>query len=151
MSIRTRTFRMTLVGLMSSLVVLTAGIGVARALAPAPSRSATAPELIAVKFHADWCGSCKAMGPSFIDLRNKFDDRPVLFVRFDFTSASDRVQSEYHAAALGLDSVWDEYGNKTGFILLIDADTKRIIDKLGPSDDFTAMKSMFTKAIEAAK
>lgn len=32
----------------------------------------SAPQIIAVKFHADWCGFCKAMSPVFTDLENKF-------------------------------------------------------------------------------
>ena len=109
------------------------------------------PEMIAVKFHADWCGYCRAMGPAFIDLSNKFDYKPVLFVKLDFTNSSTSKQAEYLAAALGLDDAWAEYGGKTGFILLIDADTKTVLDKLMSTDDFKTMKAEFQAALAKAQ
>ncbi len=39
------------------------------------------PKIIAIKFHADWCGYCKAMGPVFEELQAKYDRLPVLTSR----------------------------------------------------------------------
>jgi hypothetical protein len=43
----------------------------------AEAAKAGAPKIIAVKFHADWCGAYPAMGPVFTDLSNKLDGRPL--------------------------------------------------------------------------
>ena len=78
-----------------------------------------APKIIAVKFHADWCGACKAMGSVFTDLRNKLDGQPVLFVELDFTNATTRHQAMLLASALGISPAFKENPG-TGFILLFD-------------------------------
>jgi thiol-disulfide isomerase/thioredoxin len=97
---------------------------------PAGLEAATAePRLIAVKFHGDWCGSCKKMGPVFTDLQNKLDGSPILFVKLDLTNNTTKHQAQLMAAALGLSKTYhDNLG--TGFILLIDGKTKQVAAKL---------------------
>jgi|GEM_PF-1548676 len=105
------------------------------------------PDLIALKFHADWCGKCKAMGPVFEDLTNKFDGKPVLFVRLDQTNKSKATQAEFLLAELGLGSIWNEYGGKTGFILLIDAKSGKQIDTLPYDMTFKQMKTRISSVL----
>ncbi|MCH7658454.1 MAG: hypothetical protein IIB05_09075 [Bacteroidetes bacterium] len=91
------------------------------------------PKLIALKFHADWCGSCKAMGPVFEDLSNKLDGKPVLFYKLDFTNNTTKHQSVMMASALGLDEALKE-NQGTGFILLIDPKSKKVLQKFTKDD-----------------
>lgn len=92
------------------------------------------PKLMALKFHADWCGSCKAMGPVFSDLQNKLDGKPVLFYQLDLTNNTTRYQAYLMASALDVDNIVKENPG-TGFILLIDANSKKVIQKFTKEDD----------------
>jgi len=109
------------------------------------------PEIIAVKFHADWCGYCKAMGPVFQELQAKYDQQPALYVVFDHTREFDRRQSAYLASEMGLDEVWAEHGGKTGFVLLIDADSRRVVEKLDHTKDLKQMGAALTSAVQSAR
>jgi len=108
------------------------------------------PEIIAVKFHADWCGYCKAMGPIFEELQAKYDQEPVLYIEFDQTREFGRKQSAYMANALGLDSMWAENGGKTGFVLLIDATTKEVLQRLSHERNLKQMGTALQDAVAAA-
>jgi len=110
--------------------------------------AADAPELIAVKFHADWCGSCKAMGDVFEELQEKYDTQPVLYVTLDQTREHQRTQSAYLAKALGLGGVWKEHGGSTGFILLIDAESKDVVARLTREQNLKAMGAALEQAVD---
>lgn len=100
------------------------------------------PKLMVVKFHADWCGSCKAMGSVVTDLTNKLDGEPVLFTELDFTNNSTKHQSLLLASALGIEkALTDNKG--TGFLLVIDTKSKQVKAKLTKTQ---SVKDM-TKAI----
>ncbi len=105
------------------------------------------PAIIAVKFHADWCGSCKAMGPVFEELQDKFDTQPVLYVVLDHTQEFDRQQSQFLATSLGLDKIWAKYGNKTGFILLVDGKTQEVVMTLTHKQDLKQMGAALLEAV----
>ncbi len=112
--------------------------------------SAAGPKIIAVKFHADWCGYCKAMGPVFEELQAKFDLQPALYVTFDQTREFDRKQSQYLANAMGLNQVWAKHGGSTGFILLIDANTKEVVEKLSHEKNLKEMGAALQEAVKQA-
>lgn len=142
--------RLTIAGV-STLLILTvafAGFGLSAPQNSRPTMQDNGPAIIAIKFHADWCGSCKAMGPVFEELQAKYDQQPVLFVEFDQTREFNRRQSQYLADALDLGDVWDEHGGKTGFVLLIDAETKKVIERLGYE---RSLKEMGASLMDAAK
>lgn len=106
-----------------------------------------APKIIAVKFHADWCGFCKQMGPVFTDLQNKFDGEPVLFVTLDFTNGTTRHQAELLAAALGIGPVY-QANQATGFILLLNGKTRDVITRLTSEQTFKEMSAALEEVLK---
>ena len=104
------------------------------------------PDLIAVKFHADWCGSCKKMGNVFTDLQNKMDGQSILFVTLDKTNSTTKHQANLLAGALGLSKVVKN--NKgTGFILLLDGKTLQVKAKLTADNDIKAMTKKIQESL----
>lgn len=139
----------------TALVMALASMSGAGSAQPASSQDYAEAELqpakiIAIKFHADWCGYCKAMGPVFEELQAKFDQEPVLYVMFDQTRDFGRGQSAYMAGALGLKEIWQENGGKTGFVLLIDARTKQVVQRLSHEQTLKQMGAALQDAVRSA-
>ncbi len=101
--------------------------------------AAEKPTVIVAKFHADWCGSCKAMGEVMSDLTNKLDGQPALFVTFDLTNQATTRRSALLASGLGLGDVFDQHGSGTGFLLVVDAQTRSVKGKLTREQSFKDM------------
>ncbi len=99
------------------------------------------PQLMLVKFHADWCRICRAMGPVFEDLQNKMDGKNILFIKLDFTNNQTKHQAHMLGAALGITPVLKRNYRRTGFILIIDPKTKKVLQKLSKDDDVYAMET----------
>lgn len=138
------------------ITVLVAMAGLAIAQSPRTTStqrqasSAEGPKVIAIKFHADWCGYCKAMGPVFEEMQAKYDQQPVLYVRLDQTREAGRRQAQYMARALGMGDIWTEYGGKTGFVLLVDGTTGEVIEKLTHDQSLKAMGASLREAVRNA-
>ena len=128
----------------------TSNESLAKAALEKQAEKAPEPEIIAVKFHADWCGSCTAMGPVFEELQAKYDQQPVLYTVFDHTREFDRRQSAYMADAFNLDDAWDEHGGSTGFVLLIDADTKKVVKRLSHERGLKEMGAALKESVKKA-
>jgi thiol-disulfide isomerase/thioredoxin len=128
-------------------LLVAAGTGTAVIAQDTRAAAAAAPNVIAVKFHADWCGSCRAMGPVMTDLQNKFDGDPALFVTLDLTNNSTSHQAELHASALGLGELWASNGGKTGRVYLVDSNTGEVLSTLTKEHDLKAMSAELKDAI----
>ncbi len=88
------------------------------------------------------------MGTVFEDLRNKYDGQSVLFVTLDLTNGTTRVQAEYLAAALGFGDVYAQNAG-TGFILLLDGNSRQQVAKLTADQDIKAMGAELVKQLES--
>ena len=86
-------------------------------------------KLYALTFHADYCGACKKLKPNVMELQTKTERESVEWVKFDFTSAESKAKSEELATELGVADLYQE-NQATGFVLLVDADTKEKVGKL---------------------
>ncbi|MEM7583157.1 MAG: thioredoxin domain-containing protein [Acidobacteriota bacterium] len=135
--------------MMKKLPLLLAALLMLTTLAlPAGAEAPAKPDLLAVKFHADWCGSCKKMGTVFEDLRNKYDGKSVLFVTLDRTNTTTRSQAELMAAALGFGDVYAQ-NSGTGFILLLDGKSQQQVAKLTADQNIKVMGAELVKQLES--
>ena len=115
--------------------VATVGFGLtSSAGADEVRQGAQRPELILVDHYADWCGKCQALKSPLNTALEELADEPILFVKYDFTDKHTKLQAEYLAGELGLDNEWDDYGGKTGFVVVIDPETHKIVDRIGSTD-----------------
>ena len=128
--------------------LLTALLLLAALALPTWAEAPAKPDLLAVKFHADWCGSCKKMGTVFEDLRNKYDGKSVLFVTLDLTNGTTRSQAEFLAAALGFGDVYAK-NTGTGFILLLDGESRQQVAKLTADQNIKEMGAELLKQLES--
>lgn len=67
---------------------------IAASTVPAMADPPPLPDLIALKFHGDWCGKCKKMGSGFEDLQTKFAGQSALFVFIDRTNQTTRKTTQ---------------------------------------------------------
>ena len=107
------------------------------------------PEVFGVLFYADWCGSCKVLEPEIDKARDTadLDNEAVLFVRLDLTDATRSHQAAMLASSLGLGESFARNGGKTGFMLLVDAETGEVISMATKKSDAAAIADQVKAAI----
>ncbi len=107
------------------------------------------PEIIAATFSSAWCSSCKILEPRLETVVPDFADKPVKFVKLDFTLGQRGAVAE-KAKREGLGDVYPDYKGATGFTLLVDADTGEVVDSLTIRHSEKAMRTAIAQAIAAA-
>lgn len=98
------------------------GLGSARAGDPAVAKP------FVVKIHADWCGTCTRLNPTFEALKQKYGERANLVV-LDVTDKDTLAAATAKAKELGISEFFDRYKGRTGTIgiLLADGETVRVL------------------------
>ncbi|UCG28838.1 MAG: hypothetical protein JSV24_05620 [Bacteroidales bacterium] len=106
-------------------------------------------KLYAVAFHADYCGACKKIAPSLMELEEKLEGQPVKFVKFDFTNDEKKEMNHEMASGLGLKKILSE-NSGTGYVILVDAESKKSVGKLTTKHSISEMLALVEKNLQAA-
>ena len=77
----------------------------------------------------------------------EFEEQPVLFVKMNMTNKFTAHQSKLLATQLGLSEIFKKKQGMTGFVLLINADTNEVINKITTDDDVTDIVKKVTDAM----
>ena len=97
-----------------------------------PAERLMEPKLYAVRIHADRCARSQSMAPIFASLQQEFEDAPVFFVTFDYSSKSALHQTQCLSRLLGIETVFKAC-RKTGALVLAtpEGDVRDVIDTDG--------------------
>ncbi len=108
------------------------------------------PEVVGVLFYADWCGKCKVLDPQLKKATGSFINQPILLTTFDMTNLSSQFQSGQLAKALNLSDLYQKIGVKTGFMVLVDAESGELIDRVNSADSPEIIASKIKAALTKA-
>lgn len=108
-----------------------------------PAAEGSAP--ILVKIHADWCGTCRKLNPTWDELKARHGDG-VRYVILDVTSRDTLVEATAEAERLGILPVLNAYKARTGTIVIVDGRTKQVVEVLKGQTDPAAYEAAIERA-----
>lgn len=88
------------------------------------------PEILGVLMYADWCSKCEVLDPKLQKIEPEFENKGILFTRFDMTDDFTTEQSAMLARLLGLNDLFKEHEGRTGYMVLLDAETHEVLKTL---------------------
>jgi thiol-disulfide isomerase/thioredoxin len=114
---------------------------------PVAEPAQTPAALMAVKFWHQTCPACREIDPRYAEIRREFADRPVLFVTFDMSTERSRAQSKMLAERLGIEDLYEENFGATGYVVLVDTQTRREVDRLTAGQDTETMREKLASSL----
>ena len=110
--------------------------------------AATEQTPIVVKIHADWCGTCRKLNPTWASLQQIYGDR-VRFVVLDVSDRDALAQSMLEADRLGIRALFNAYRSRTGTIAVIDGRTLQAVEVLKGETDPARYAAAIARATES--
>lgn len=104
-----------------------AGMAIAGAASAHAQSRLIKPEMLVVKFRAEWCGPCKVMEPSLDQALRSLNDPSIRLVDIDTTNGATSEAAAYKAFDADIVSQYNQWLGLTGFAVMIDADTKNTL------------------------
>ncbi len=101
-----------------------------------------------VMVHADWCGTCTLLEPTWQRIEAELGDQAVVMV-FDVTDKDGVEQSRADAERLGLVAFFDQYRSSTGTIGVLDGETGEPVRILKGERDFSKYEAAVIEATAA--
>ncbi len=115
------------------------------ALTGAPrAQAGDAAQPFIVKVHAEWCGTCTMLEPTWKRIEKEYQGKAQLVV-FDVTDKEKVQESKALAEVLGLTPVFNRYKAKTGTIAVLNANKNTVAVMKGEMD-FAAYEEAIAKA-----
>lgn len=105
-------------------------------------------KVIAVVNQADWCGTCQKNGERVMtEVLADYKEPQVSIAANDLTNDATKAASKASLEKLGVYEVVANE-NKTGQIILIDHETKKVISKISVAKSTKKLKEAFDLAIK---
>jgi len=123
-----------------------AGSAAAAGSGEAVSADADASKPFLVKIHADWCGTCTRMNPTFEALQQKVGSETRIVV-LDVTDKSTTAAARAEAERLGVTGFFDQYKSKTGTVGVLRGDSREVVQVIKGATD----PGRYVTALEQAR
>tara|TARA_R110002096_G_scaffold423452_2_gene630636 strand:- start:45136 stop:45408 length:273 start_codon:yes stop_codon:yes gene_type:complete len=90
------------------------------------------------------------MGPIAEEVAGSFEGKSVRFVEFDFTTDESKKKALADAQALGVAGTYAKHAPQTGFALVYNTKTQKVVGKLNASKDAAAWTAKLNKDLGGA-
>lgn len=105
--------------------------------------------ITAVIFYADSCGACKILDPKMKEALNAINQDRLEIVKFDFSNKTSIEATKTLATSKGLDATLQQYGAKTGFVVLVNQEGN-VVETLKASHEVPELAAKIASALAQA-
>ncbi|HEX5138192.1 MAG TPA: hypothetical protein VFY93_14545 [Planctomycetota bacterium] len=103
----------------------------------AAEEEVASPQIVAFAM-SDGSAPSKELESAVGKVRAKYDEKPVLFLTINLSSAAGKNQGAMLFSALGLPQLWETCRKSPGQLVIVDLETVNVLSKHGAKEDLAA-------------